>query len=107
MIQQELPSYSLSLSISPLCLAASEHLQHLFFTCPFEFTYWVKLFDFFGLNWVFDKDLLSDVHQLLLGIKLKRQANLLSLNAVKALLSELWFERNQSNFQEKVAAWSD
>lgn len=50
---------------------------------------------------MFDNSFLNNVQQVLSGVILKKQANLIWLVAVKALLSELWFKQNQQVFHEK------
>lgn len=52
-LQRKLPSHSLSPSICPMCEAAKEDLQHLFFECSFVVQCWWHLFSFFKIAWVF------------------------------------------------------
>lgn len=47
----------------------------------------------------------DNVIQTLAGPKLKKQANLIWANAVKALLARIRFKRNQRVFQEKSLSW--
>ena len=52
-------------------------------------------------------DFKNNVLQILLGPLLKKKPKLLWVNAVKALLTEIWFERNQRTFNDRVSAWED
>ena len=88
-----------------LCLVDLEDLQHLFFNCMYAKSCWFKLFEDFNLSWVFDKVFKKNVLQLLIGPKLKSRPNMIWSNAVKALLFEIWFERNQRVFHDKASPW--
>lgn len=88
-MQQKLPTHCLSPSICPLCLAESEDLQHIFyifFDCHFSKHCWEYLFPIFNTSWVFGNVFRQNVLQVLVGPSLKSRP--------KALLAELWFERN-------------
>ena len=60
-----------------------------------------RFFSIFNIIWVFDGSLCSLVLQLLEGPLLLKKPRLLWLNLLKAILSELWFERNQRIFHDK------
>ena len=66
---------------------------------------WFCLFEHFNLSWVFGNKFKENVVHLLIGPRLKSKPNLLWVNAVKAILSEIWFERNQRVFHAKASPW--
>ena len=59
------------------------------------------------MTWVFGEDFKENTLQLLIGPALRKKSRLLWTNAIKAVLSELWFERNQRIFQNKALSWLD
>ena len=100
-MQMKLPSHCLSPHICPLCMAEKD-LQHLFFDCTYALRCWHRLFSFFNLCWVFGNRCSENVLQILVGPSLKKSPKTLWYNAVKALLVEIWFERNQRVFYDKA-----
>lgn len=104
-LQRKLPFHCLSPHICPLCL--KEELQHLFFECSYASKCWHWLFGFFNVCWVFGGEFSSNLLQIVVGPALKKKPQLLWSNAVKALLSKLWFERNQQVFHDKASSWLD
>lgn len=106
-LQKKLQSYCLSPNICHLCLSDSEDLQHLFFTCSFAMECWQPLFLLFNLAWVFGDNFKDNTLQILIGPALKKKPRLLWTNAIKVVLSEIWFERNQRVFHNKASSWID
>lgn len=104
-LQKKLPLDTLSPSICPRCKPNEEELQHLFFECRYAEKCWFSLFDCFKVNWVVGKNFRDNVLQLLMGPKFKKKSKLLCPNVVKALLTNLWFERNQRVFHDKETPW--
>ena len=101
----KLTSHSLSPHVFPLNLQASKDLQHIFFSC----LYAKKCCDLFGCfhtNWVFDYRFKENMVQLISCPIHKKKPRLIWLNAVKAILSKIWFERNQRTFQNKASSWT-
>ena len=74
-----------------------EDIQHLFSKCPYAANCWSKLLQIFNLGWV-GGSFSGNVLQILPGSNLKKTSLILWCNAVKALLVEIWFERNQRVF---------
>ena len=72
-----------------------------FLQCPFFSFCWNRIFSIFNIAWVSYGSLCSSVLQLLEGPPLPKKPRLIWLNLSKALLSELWFERNQQIFHDK------
>lgn len=60
---------------------------------------WGLFFQMFNLYWVWDLEVPKNIHQLLSGTRLPSKAHLLWVNGFKALISELWFKRNQRVFK--------
>jgi len=104
-LQLKLHSHYLSPHVCPIWLADFEDLQHLFFNCIYAKSCWFSLFDCFNLSWSFDKMFKSNVLQVLIGPKLNSRPRLIWSNAVKAILSEIWLERNQRVFHDKASPW--
>lgn len=104
-LQRKLPSHCLSPNMCAFCKADWEDLQHLFFNCCYAGKCWQRLFACFNISWVFGKDFRDNVLHVLMGPKLKASPKLLWNNAFKALLADLWFERNQMVFHDKETPW--
>ena len=85
----------------PPCMNANDSLLHLFLLRPYSSVCWNSFFSIFDIARVFDASLSSSVHQLLKGLSLPKKHQLIRLNLLKALLLELWFQRNQQIFQDK------
>lgn len=51
------------------------------------------------MTWVFSFPVKENVFQLISGSDLSSKARLLWINFIKAILSELWHERNQGFFK--------
>ncbi|XP_022153214.1 uncharacterized protein LOC111020765 [Momordica charantia] len=101
-IQKKSPSDALLPSFCCLCTKSGEDHDHLFFHCYFASKCWNLLFHQFNVDWCFDLKAGDNVYQLLHGPPhLSSSVRFLWLNVVKALLSELWFERNSRLFEEK------
>ena len=100
-LQKKSPNKCLLPSGCPFCLKANETLLHLFLLCPFSSLCWSRLFSILNIAWVFDGSLSSSILQLLEGPSLPKKSRLIWLNLSKALLAELWFERNQWIFLDK------
>lgn len=92
-MQRNLPAHILSPSACPLCLLASADLQHLLLYCNYAGKCWQHLFSLFNLSWVFGCNFRDNVLQILVGPQLKSSPRLLWNNVVKALLTNLWFEK--------------
>lgn len=88
-------------SICVLCAATCEDQAHLFLFCPYASVCWDLFFHMFNLAWVKDKSVSSSIFQLLFDPFFSPKASLLWVNGLKALISELWFERNQRTFEGK------
>ena len=101
-LQKKAPKKCLSPSICPLCLKASENLSHIFLNCLVSSFCWVRIFSLFNLSWVFDVSLSASVVQILSGPRLPKKSSIIWDNLSKALLSEVWFERNQRIFLDKA-----
>lgn len=80
-------------------LLYKESHNHIFFDCGYAQHCWRLLFDLWNISWVFSDSLKENVSQLLRGSRWNSQAHLLLVNAVKAILSKLWMERNHRIFQ--------
>ena len=106
-LQRKLQTHSLSPTICHFCLSASKTQQHIFFECSYAFNCWQKLFKTFGISWVFGNSFRDNILQLLTGPLLKSGPRLIWFNVVKALLSNLWFERNQQIFNDRATLWQD
>lgn len=106
-IQRKLPYHCLSPHMCVLCRQDQEDIQHLFFGCSYASSCWSRLFGFFNFSWTMGSDFKSNVLQVLLGPRLNKEPKLLWINAVKALLSEIWFEGNQRVFNDKASNWED
>lgn len=102
-LQMKRPSHSLSLHVCPLCMENLEDLQHLFFSCGHAENCWFCLFDCFNLSGVFGNVFKNNVLQLLIGPRLNSNSRLIWWNAVKAILTKIWFERNQRVFHDKAS----
>ena len=85
----------------------NQELQHLFLKCPYAANCWSKLLQIFNLSWVFCGSFSSNVLQILSRPNLKKTSLILWCNAVKALLLEIWFKRNQHVFHNTASVWSD
>lgn len=99
-LQRKLPP-----SVCHLCLAGNEDLQHIFFYCAFAKCCWWKLFSIFNLVWAFNEDFKSNVISILIGPALKESPDLTWINVVKAVIAEIWFERNQRVFHNNSFSW--
>ena len=88
-------------------MADKEDLQHLFFDCCYAGKCWQWLFALFNLCWVFGNVFHENVLQILVEPKLKSDPKLIWNNVVKALLAEIWFERNKRVFHDKSTPWLD
>lgn len=64
-----------------------------------------RLFSIFNLCWVLGNRSSDNVLLLLIGPSLQKGPKTLWYNAVKALLFEIWFERNQRVFHYKATPW--
>ncbi|XP_038903695.1 uncharacterized protein LOC120090219 [Benincasa hispida] len=106
-LQKKQPTPSLSPTVCPFCLHHSEVSLHLFFTCPYSSWCWNKLLCFFNLPLTLCNDFKSNVFQLLARPTSHKSTRLLWCNAVKALLADLWFERNQRIFYNKATSCQD
>lgn len=82
-------------------VSESEDLQYLFFGCCFSRSCWWRLFSFFNISWVFYVAFKDHV----VGPSLKPFPHMIWHNAIKAMLAEIWFERNQRVFHDKSLAW--
>ena len=97
-MQRKLSNTCLLPSVCPFCLENSELLIHLFIFCPFSSNCWFSIFSMLKSVWVFDGSFSTNVLQLLRGPYLsKKKPFLIWVNLIKALLAEIWFERNQCN----------
>ena len=76
-LQKKAPNKSLSPSIYPLCLKASENLSHIFLNCPVSSFCWVSIFSLFNLAWVFNRSLSASVAQLLMGSSLPKKSSII------------------------------
>ena len=101
-LQKKSPNKSLSPSIGPLCLKASENLPRILLNCLVSSFCWVRIFSLFNLVWVFDHSISASVVQFLSGPILPKKSRIILEILSKALLTELWFERNQRIFHDKV-----
>lgn len=105
-LQMKLPPHCLSPHVCPLCIQASEDLRHIFFSCLDAKKCWFDLFGCYHMNWVvFNYRFKENVVQLISSPILKKKRRLIWLNAVKVILSEIWFELNQRTFQNKASSW--
>ena len=105
-LQRKLSSYALSPHACPLCVNNMENIQHLLLDCVFASKCWFCLLQAFNFCWVFYHVFKNNLLQILAGPDLKKKtAELLWANAVKALLTEIWFERNQRVFHDKSSTW--
>lgn len=59
------------------------------------------------MNWVLGNLVREYILQLLVGPSLASKSQLVWLNAVKVLVSEIWFERSQRVFHDTSKDWSD
>ena len=96
------PNKCVSPSICPLCLKASKNLCHIFLDCPISSFGWKRIFSLFNLVWTFYRSLSASVVKLLSGLNLPKKSHIIWINLSKALLTELWFKRNQCIFHDKV-----
>ena len=101
-LQKKAPNKSLSSSICPLCLKASENLSRIFLNGFVSSFCWVKIFSLFNLAQVFDHSLNVSVAQLLSRPNLPKKSSVIWENLSKAILLELWFERDQCIFHDKA-----
>ena len=107
-LQSKLPSFFLSPHACPLCVGNMEKIHYLLFVCVFASKCWFRLLQAFNVCWAFDHDFKNNVTQVLAGLALKmKTTDLLRVNAVKALLVEIWFERNQRVFHDKPSTWME
>lgn len=71
------------------------------------------LFRVFNISWVFDADVSKNVYQLLFGLKIPSKSNLLWVNGLRALLSDLWLKETKGYLKKKeerlwiVSIWSN
>lgn len=56
---------------------------------------------------LFGADFRVKIQQILIGTALKEVPRLIWANAVKALLTKIWFERNERVFHDKRLGWMD
>lgn len=61
----------------------------------------------FNVAWAFGDTFSLNVRQVLLDLLLKKGLRLIWVNMAKALLADLWFERNQRIFHDKELGWFD
>ena len=87
-LQKKAPNKCLLPSVCPLCLKA-KRLHPIFSSFS-----WMRFFSTFNIVWFFDGFLCSSILQLLEGPLLPKKPRLLWSDLLKAILSELWFERN-------------
>lgn len=106
-LQKKLQSRCLSPNICHLYMSDSKDLRHLFYSCSHAKKCWQRLFHIFNLSWVFGNDFKDNTIQLLIGPTLIKEFRLIEANAIKAMLSELWYERNQRVFHNKALPWLD
>lgn len=67
---------------------------------------WSAWFSQFNMSWVYGEDSRSSI-PLLCGPNFLTKARLLWINASKAILSDIWSERNQRIFGDKSLEWVD
>ena len=67
----------------------------------------VWLLQIFNFRWVYDGSLSGNVLQILSGPDLMKTSSILWCNAVKALLVEIWLERNPCVFHNTTSVWYD
>ncbi|TYK21876.1 hypothetical protein E5676_scaffold494G00090 [Cucumis melo var. makuwa] len=101
-ILQKKSPINVSPSICPLCLKASKNLPHIFLYCPVSSFGWERIFSLFNLVWNFDSSLSASVIQLLSGSNLPKTPRIIWEILSKALLIEIWIERNQRIFHDKA-----
>lgn len=104
-MQRKIPSSCLLPSVCPFCMKDSEDLLHLFFICPYSANCWGNMLFLFNVAWAFDGSLSSKVFQLLRRPLLSKRPQINWENMSKAMLVELWFERNQRIFHNKARDW--
>ena len=101
---KKLPTHYISLHIGPFCLRSHEDLQHIFFEYIYAAKCQSKLFLIFNISWSLDKVCKNNIRQLLTDRIMGKIASLIWCNAVKAILAEIWFKRNQRVFHNKSSS---
>lgn len=93
--KQVLRSNLLESIIFVCCVSAWQILSHVFL-CQFATVCWNS---FFLVSWAWGLEAPTNVLQLLNRFSLQPKLNLLWVNGPKAIISKIWFERNQRIFE--------
>lgn len=104
-LQRKCPNWVLSPSVCVLCFEKEESIDHIFIHCPFALKGWSFLLQIFGFTRCMPSRIDDWLLEALQGWHLKGKAKILWNCAARALLWNIWLERNYGIFEDKSSSF--